>query len=84
MKMIPFFSDEITITPHSASASIANLIGKRITLAEFAQAVKAERMALYELENGDLYVAVKANPTYGYQPVFIEGPEVRINAPLAA
>lgn len=75
MKMIPFFTDEIAITPHSVSPDLAHLIGKPTTLAEFQAATNAPSIALYELPCGELYAVAKRTPSAGHQPFFIEGPD---------
>lgn len=63
MKVVPFFSDEIVITPHTATN--VNHVYTRVSIREFAA---GEPVSLYELENGEL-LARKANGQ------FIEGPE---------
>ena len=83
MKAIPFFTDDIIITPHSVSSDLAHLIGKPTSLADFEKATKAKGLALYELPNGELYAAAKRPPADGYQPFFIEGPK-GYRAPVAA
>jgi hypothetical protein len=73
MKPIPFFTDDISIVPHTVSADLGHLIGKRVTLAQFQKEVGATALSLYELPNGELYAAAKRNPADGFQPFFLEG-----------
>ena len=62
--MIPFFSDEIKVNPHSATD--AKHLCRPISLREFSQ---GQPVALYEHENGELLARLKSGQ-------FIEGPEV--------
>ena len=68
MTPIPFFTDTITIVPHTASD--ASRIGRPITIREF---VGERRCGLFQLETGDLLCRV-VDGSPGYGP-FIEGPE---------
>lgn len=65
MKAVPFFTDDIKITPHTATHKAH--IDRQVSIAEFSQ---GQRVSLYELQNGDLLVRL-TNGT------FIEGPEAK-------
>lgn len=69
MKAIPFFTDDIAIIPHSAT--LAEHLGKPITIREFAG---GRPVSLYELENGELRAVVRM-PGQGGMDDFVEGPE---------
>jgi hypothetical protein len=65
---IPFFSDEITIIPHTSTS--AEYLGKKVTIAEFAG---GRPVALSKIDGSNEYVAVKYfNDKF---PEFMEGPE---------
>ncbi|ARM86177.1 hypothetical protein [Marinobacter salarius] len=75
MKSVPFFSDDITIVPHSASPSFRDEVAraKPITVKEFTKAT-GQPVSLYEMDNGDLLL--QSTPRLSHQtPVFIEGVE---------
>lgn len=67
---IAFFTDDIEITPHSASADLGKAIGKPMTIREFAETV-GQPVSLGKTDNGELYAAAGRYPNI----VFIEGPE---------
>ena len=67
MTLIPFYTDDITITPHTAT--LPEHIGRRVSIREFASGRPA---ALYRLDNGEYLV--KAGP-FGAMLDFMEGPE---------
>lgn len=76
-KKIAFFSDEITIRPHTASA--AELLDKPISLREFAG---EKALSLEQIEDGPAageYIARRfgfQGRYYGVAEAWIQGPEV--------
>lgn len=70
LKPVTFFSDAITIKPHTATDA-ANL-DRPVSVREFAG---GDPVSLYEINNGE-YVLVRA--TGQRSPDFIEGPEVML------
>ncbi|KXS54992.1 MAG: hypothetical protein AWU57_588 [Marinobacter sp. T13-3] len=76
MKRVPFFTDDITVVPHTVSSELAHLIGKPVTLKRIQEEVGAQGIGLYELPGGDLHVTVRpAGTAQCEQPLFVEGPE---------
>lgn len=70
---IKFFTDDITIEPHTATAR--EHIGRPVTLREFAEGTplslyKIEETGEYHVTNGQFLIAP------GMPKVFMEGPEV--------
>ncbi len=63
MKLVPFFSDRITLIPHTATH--AHHIGRELTVQAFAD---DSGVSLYKLINGDLLARLPSG-------TFIEGPE---------
>lgn len=68
LTMIPFFSDEITIIPHTATYK--SMLNRPVSIREFAAGM---RVKLYKDDDSGEYVV----QTKGYPVVFIEGPETR-------
>lgn len=66
LTMIPFFSDKITIEPHTAT--YPHWIGRPVSIREFAAGM---RVKLYKDDDSGEYVV----QTKGYPIVFMEGPE---------
>lgn len=67
---IPFFTDDIEITPHTTSADLGDAIGKPMTIREFAETA-GQPVSLGQTETGELYAATGRYPNI----TFIEGPE---------
>lgn len=81
MKAIPFFTEDITLVPHSASTELAHLIGQPVTLRQLQQEIEnagenIKGVSLYDAGNGELRAA--ASSVRRYTPIFIEGPEHKI------
>ena len=76
LKSIPFFTDDITLVPHSATE--ARHIGRPVTIREFCTRGATQLpCSLYENEdNGELRVELGRLDSMGCAPApFIEGPE---------
>lgn len=74
MKMIPFFSDEIVIVPHTATHEIH--VGAPVSLREFGL---AQSISLYEINNNGV-IELRAQRTDG---AFIEGLEREPSPPAS-
>ena len=66
--MVPFYTDDIRISPHTASAP--DLL-RPMTLRELSKIVGGP-ISLYQLDNGDFYARGGQYPNITY----IEGPEI--------
>lgn len=71
MHAVPFFSDDITVVPHSLSSELADLIDKPVSIEDFARATRATGVSLYRTDAGELHVAA----TTPAGRLFMEGPE---------
>jgi hypothetical protein len=73
MKAIPFFSDDVTVIPHSASSELADTLESPITIAEFTRRTGNHPVSLFETESGELYVASRPRESRDGRIPFIEG-----------
>lgn len=69
---IPFFSDDITLVPHSISSELADRLERPLTVHDFVTATGAISVSLYTTEDYELVIRT-------YLPdgreVFAQGPE---------
>ncbi|MGX1201136.1 hypothetical protein [Marinobacter sp. MBR-105] len=69
---VPFFTDSITLVPHSVSSEIADHIEKPLTIGEFVKRTGARRVSLYT--TGDNELLIQTSLPDGRQ-IFARGPE---------
>ena len=68
---VPFFTDAITLIPHSLSSELGDKIEQPLTIGEFAKRTGAQRISLYATSDQELVVQGFA----GSKRFFAEGPE---------
>ncbi|WP_273208779.1 hypothetical protein [Marinobacter subterrani] len=72
LKPVPFFTDDITLIPHTLSSELADTIEKPLTVAEFVQRTGAQRVSLYTTSDFELVIRTRLP---NGQEVFAQGPE---------
>lgn len=70
---VPFFTDDITLRPHSLSSELADSIEVPMSIGEFIKKTGAQRVSLYENSDRELYL--RSFLPDGRE-VFAQGPEV--------
>jgi hypothetical protein len=73
MKPILFFSDDITIVPHSVSAELADKLESPITIREFVDRTGNDPVSVYESNPGEIYVVSRPRVPNNDKLLFMEG-----------
>ncbi|OLF82021.1 hypothetical protein AWH63_10810 [Marinobacter sp. C18] len=73
MTPIAFVTSDVAVVPTSASSELANMIGRPVTVAEFAKANGNQPVSVYESDAGELLF--ETHPKYDLNGgvVFIQG-----------
>lgn len=72
LKPVMFFTDDITLIPHSLSSELADKLEKPLTIREFSESTGAQRVSLYTTEDFELVVRTRLP---NGQELFAQGPE---------
>lgn len=72
LKPIPFFTDSITLIPHSLSSELADNIEKPMTVAQFVERTGAERVGLFATSDHELLIRTRLPDG---RELFAQGPE---------
>lgn len=70
---VPFFTDNITMRPHSLSNELADKLEKPLTVGEFIQLTGAQRVGLFTTSNYELRIRTILPDG---RELFAQGPEV--------
>ncbi|EAZ97464.1 hypothetical protein [Marinobacter sp. ELB17] len=53
---IPFFTDDITLVPHSVSTGLSDKLSKPLTVSDFVTATGAQRVGLFNTDDHELLI----------------------------
>lgn len=69
---VPFFTDSITLVPHTLSSELADALDKPLTVEDFCRRTGATRVSLFSTDRYELVIrTVLPNG----QELFAQGPE---------
>lgn len=69
---VPFFTDNITLVPHTLSTELADVLDKPLTVEEFCRRTGTTRVSLFSTDAHELVIRTELPD--GRQ-VFAQGPE---------